>query len=97
VVFARTSCPDSDRRESVVAGVQDVRVGEEAVIRNMSRGDVTVKVLGFSIIEDDQFLVLECVTGKFGQGMSGRSIIQDGKINWFLAWHLEIRDRSYAD
>lgn len=84
MVFAGTSCPDSDRRKYVLAGVQDVRVGEEVVVRNKTMGDVTVKVLGFSMVEDDQFLMLECVTGELGPGTSGSPIIQDGKIIGFL-------------
>ncbi len=86
VVFAGLRCPDPDRKALPLAGAEDVKVGEEAVICTLSKGDIPVKVMGFSMMNDAHLLVLQRFDkdAEVGAGMSGSPVIQDGKIIAFL-------------
>lgn len=86
VVFSGLKCPDPDRKALPLAGAEDVKVGEEAVICTLSNGDIPVKVIGFCMMNNNHFLVLESLDDEagVGPGMSGGPIIQDGKIIAFL-------------
>ena len=86
VAFSGLKCPDPDRKVLPLAGAGDVKVGEEAVICTLSKRDIPVKVIGFCMMKDNHFLVLEFLDDEagVGPGMSGGPIIQDEKIIAFL-------------
>lgn len=86
VALLGPKCPDPNREELLLAGADEVKIGEEAVIRTFAKGDIPVNVLGFAMVGDDHFLVVRCIDGKagVGPGMSGSPIIQDDRIVGFL-------------
>ena len=76
VALLGPKCPDPNREELLLARADEVKVGEEAVIRTFAKGDIPVNVLGFAMVGDDHFLVVRCIDGKakVGPGMSGSPI-----------------------
>lgn len=85
VIFDGLKCPDPNRRALPLASVDEVIVGEEAII-SISESTVPVKVLGFGMIGRNHLLVLQTCSEDPGgwKGKSGSPIIQNGKVIAFL-------------
>lgn len=87
VAIKKVKCPEPDRKAIPLAGEEDIKVGEEAVIRTLSTGDIRVEVMGFTTLKDGHFLVLQLLDDdvEVGPGMSGSPVMQSGKIVAFFS------------
>ena len=75
--------PPGERREQLeIGGAGDITVGQEAELYSSWKGTMRVRVLGYTLMHDGQFLVFQCCDKDqtFEGGMSGSPIVQGGKI-----------------
>ena len=82
MVLSGLGPPGEGREQLEVGGAGDIAVGQEAELYSSWKGTMRVRILGYTLMHDGQFLVFQCCDKDqtFEGGMSGSPIVQGGKI-----------------
>jgi hypothetical protein len=87
VVLSGLGPPEDGREQMEIGGGADITVGKEADLYSSWKGTIRVRVLGFTLRGDEQFLVFQCCESDqtIEGGMSGSPIVQDNRTIAFAA------------
>jgi hypothetical protein len=86
LVLSGMEIPAGRREELSIGGSEDIFIGEEALLYTSEDQGTSVQVLGFSIMRDQQMLLVQVLNkdADLGPGASGSPLVQNGKIIGFL-------------